>query len=214
MVLTDTYGDIPFTGALDVENNPHAAFDDSKTVVCPGILEMLDAAIAKLDDAKAAEKASPLGTADCFLGGSMDSWAGFAKSLKLKMYLKDFDAHKSDIQALLSAGGLLEQDCAWVNWEDGANKGNPLYEFNIRQLNTTENIRACHTFLEYLLDKKDPRIIKLYEVTANAKKLSAILLMRNWLLTWMNATRAFLAEISQLLMKLQRVVLQSLSLLV
>ena len=100
----------------------------------------------------------------------MDSWAGFAKSLKLKMYLKDFDAHKSDIQALLSAGGLLEQDCAWVNWEDGANKGNPLYEFNIRQLNTTENIRACHTFLEYLLDKKDPRIIKLYEVTANAKK--------------------------------------------
>lgn len=109
----------------------------------------------------------------------MDSWAGFAKSLKLKMYLKDFDAHKSDIQALLSSGGLLEQDCAWVNWEDGTNKGNPLYEFNIRQLNTTENIRACHTFLEYLLDKKDPRIIKLYEVTANAKKLSAILLMRN-----------------------------------
>ena len=83
LVLTDTYGDIPFTGALDVENNPHAAFDDSKTVVYPGILEMLDAAIAKLDDAKAAEKASPLGTADCFLGGSMDSWAGFAKSLKL-----------------------------------------------------------------------------------------------------------------------------------
>lgn len=31
LVLTDTYGDIPFTGALDVENNPHAAFDDSKT---------------------------------------------------------------------------------------------------------------------------------------------------------------------------------------
>lgn len=73
----------------------------------------------------------------------------------------------------------MEQDCAWVNWEDGTNKGNPLYEFNIRQLNTTENIRACHTFLEYLLDKKDPRIIKLYEVTANAKILSAILLMRN-----------------------------------
>ncbi|MDQ9825381.1 SusD/RagB family nutrient-binding outer membrane lipoprotein, partial [Acinetobacter sp. 163] len=41
LVLTDTYGDIPFTGALDVENNPHAAFDDSKTVVYPGILEML-----------------------------------------------------------------------------------------------------------------------------------------------------------------------------
>ena len=38
---------------------------------------------------------------------------------------------------------IYEQDCAWVNWEDGANKGNPLYEFNIRQLNTTENIQMC-----------------------------------------------------------------------
>lgn len=169
LVLTDTYGDIPFTEALDIESHPHAAFDSSKDVVYPGILDMLDAAIAKLDDAKAADKADPIGIVDCFLGGSMDNWAAFAKSLKLKMYLKDFDANKSQIQSLLAAGGLLEQDCAWTNWEDATNKANPLYEYNIRQLNTTENIRACHTFLEYLLDKKDPRVIKLYDQTAVSK---------------------------------------------
>lgn len=170
LVLTDTYGDIPFTEALDIANHPHAAFDSSKDVVYPGVLQMLDDAIAKLDDAKAADKASPIGISDCFFGGSMDKWAAFAKSLKLKMYLKDFDANKAAIQSLLTAGGLLEEDCAWTNWEDATNKANPLYEYNIRQLNTTENIRACHTFLEYLLDKKDPRIIKLYEQTAVSKE--------------------------------------------
>lgn len=164
--LTDSYGDIPFTEALDIENHPHPAFDDSKTVVYPGILEMLDAAIAKLDDAKTADKADPIGSVtDCYLGGSLDKWAAFAKSLKLKMYLKDFDTNKAAIQSLLAAGGLLEEDCAWTSWEDATNKGNPLYEYNIRQLNTTENIRACHTFLEYLLKHKDPRVIKLYEQT-------------------------------------------------
>ena len=174
LMLTDSYGDIPFTEALDIENHPHAAFDDSKSVVYPGIIEMLDAALAKLDDAKTADKADPIGgVTDCYLGGSLDKWAAFAKSLKLKMYLKDFDAHKSDIQALLTAGGLLEEDCAWTSWEDATNKGNPLYEYNIRQLNTTENIRACHTFSEYLLRNKDPRIIRLYEVTVNSSGIYA-----------------------------------------
>ena len=48
LVLTDTYGDIPFTGALDVENNPHAAFDDSKTVVYPAGRGKYDAGCCRL----------------------------------------------------------------------------------------------------------------------------------------------------------------------
>ena len=86
------------------------------------------------------------------------------------MYLKDFDAHKEEIKNLLAEGGLLEEDCAWTAWVDATNKANPLYEFNIRQVNTTENMRACHTFVEYLLAKKDPRIVYLYNQTAASKK--------------------------------------------
>lgn len=168
LVLTDSYGDIPFTQALNYNEYPIPEFDDSKTVVYPGILNMLDEALAKLSDAKTAEKAASMNGTDFFFSGDMDAWAKFARSLKLKMYLKDFDSYKSEIQSLLNSGDLLESDCAWTAWEDATNKSNPLYEFNIRQLNTTENIRACHTFVEYLLDKKDPRIIYLYNVTNNA----------------------------------------------
>lgn len=168
MMLTDSYGDIPFTEALNATiANPK--FDDSKTVVYPGIIALLDEAIAKGDDAIAANATSPVSNYDCYLGGDMKKWVAFAKSLKLKAYLKDYSANASQIASLLAEGGLLEEDCAWTVWEDATNKSNPLYEMNIRQLNTTENMRACQTFLDYMLMNNDPRIVYIYEPTAQAK---------------------------------------------
>ncbi len=51
LVLTDSYGDIPFSESFDIDNNPNPIFEDSKTVVYPGIINMLDEAIAKYNDA-------------------------------------------------------------------------------------------------------------------------------------------------------------------
>lgn len=172
LMLTDSYGDIPFTEALNASiANPK--FDDSKTVVYPGIIKMLDEAIAKGADAETADAISPVGNYDCFLGGDMSKWVAFAKSLKLKMYLKDYTAYATQIASLLSEGDLLEEDCAWTAWEDATNKSNPLYEYNIRQLNTTENIRACQTFLDYMLQNNDPRIAFIYEPTSVSRKTYA-----------------------------------------
>ena len=168
LMLTDSYGDIPFTEALN-SSNANPKFDDSKTVVYPGIIKMLDEAIAKGNDAIAADAISPVANYDCFLGGDMSKWVAFAKSLKLKMYLKDYASNASQIASLLSEGGLLEEDCAWTAWEDATNKSNPLYEYNIRQLNTTENMRACQTFLDYMLQNNDPRIVYIYEPTTVAR---------------------------------------------
>ena len=168
LTLTDSYGDIPFTEALNIAEYPNPKFDSSKDVVYPGILQLLDEAISKESDAAAAEKQNALGVNDCFFGGDMSKWAAFARSLKLKMYLKSYETYSRQISELLSAGGLLEEDCAWTTWEDATNKSNPFYEFNIRQLNTTENVRACHTFLEYMLDKKDLRIMYIYELAGVA----------------------------------------------
>lgn len=169
-VLTDFYEDIPFTEALQPKDFPHPKYDDSKTVVYPGILAMLDEAIAKK-----AEAASALGTGksvkeDFYFKGNVDKWVAFAKSLKLKIMMRDFEAYKTEITALLAEGDLLKEDCKVDVFEDATNKGNPLYEYNIRQLNTQENIRACHTLLEYLLAYNDPRIEELYMVTTVAQR--------------------------------------------
>lgn len=166
-MLTDFYGDIPFTEAINVKEFPSPHYDDSKTVVYPGIIKMLDEAIAKASEAKGG--LNPLiGTKDFFFSGDIDEWVAFAKSLKLKLYLRDYEANKTQIASLISAGGLLTKNCAFSVFEDATNKGNPLYEYNIRQLNTKENIRACHTFLEFLLAYNDPRIEQIYELTSTA----------------------------------------------
>lgn len=163
LMLTDSYGDIPFTEALNVEvKNPK--FDDSKSVVYPGIITLLDEALAK--EADAAKRPS-MDVNDFFFGGNMTKWCQFARSLKLKMYLKDYAANAAAINDLIkNSDQLLQEDCAWTKWEDSNNHGNPFYEANIRQLNTQENVRACHTLLEFLKKNNDPRIIMLYNPTA------------------------------------------------
>lgn len=167
MMLADLYETIPFTEAND-PNIKLPKYDDGKTVVYPGIIALLDEAIAA--QPKAIDKTnSIIGIQDMYFNGNIAKWVAFAKSLKLKAYLKDFNANNAKISALLNEGGLLEEDCAMTTFEDATSKGNPLYEYNIRQLNTRENMRACHTFLEFLIANNDPRIEAIYEVTANAQ---------------------------------------------
>ncbi|WP_455626315.1 SusD/RagB family nutrient-binding outer membrane lipoprotein [Parabacteroides sp.] len=168
-ILTDIYEDIPFTEALQAKEFPKPKYDDSRTVVYPGILALLDEAIAK--QSEAADRGNPvLSTGDYYFNGKIDKWVAFAKSLKLKVMLRDFESYKSQISSLLSDGNLLEEDCAVTVFEDATNKGNPFYEYNIRQLNTRENIRASHTLLEFLLANEDPRIMELFLPTTVAQR--------------------------------------------
>ncbi|MDR0972715.1 MAG: SusD/RagB family nutrient-binding outer membrane lipoprotein [Prevotellaceae bacterium] len=169
-LLTDWYEDIPFTEALNAEY-PNPKYDSSKTVVYPGIITLLDEAIAKENDAKNIANATlTISNQDYFFGGDISKWVAFAKSLKLKVLMRDFAANQAAIQSLLNAGGLLEEDCKFTAFTDATDKGNPLYEYNIRQLNTTENIRACQTMVEYLLAYGDPRIADFYEITTAAQR--------------------------------------------
>lgn len=164
-MLTDLYGDIPFTEAMDIKTYPYPKYDDSRTVVYPGILALLNAALAK--EQQALEPTNPtIGKYDMFMGGKIENWIAFAKNLKLKVLMRDFTANQAAIATLLSEGGFYEADCAMIVFEDASNKGNPFFEYNIRQLNTKENVRASHTLCEYLITYNDPRIVNLYEMTA------------------------------------------------
>lgn len=163
-LLMNLYEDIPFTEALNADEFPYPNYDSGKSVVYPAVIAMLDEAIAKEGQATASGQPT-IANKDYYFNGDIDKWVAFAKSLKLKLYMMDFDANKSAIQSMLSAGGLLEEDCAVTCWEDATNKGNPFYEMNIRQLNTQENVRAAHTFIEYMIEKDDIRLNNIFEPT-------------------------------------------------
>ena len=165
-ILVDFYEDIPFTEALNPEY-AYPNYDKGQTTVYPALIAMLDEAIAKQGEASSASQPT-IANKDYYYNGDIDKWIAFAKSLKLKLLRRDFSANSAAIDSMLNAGGLLEEDCAVTCWEDASNKGNPFYEMNIRQLNTKENVRACHTFLEYLLANDDIRLHYIYEPTYNA----------------------------------------------
>jgi len=134
-ILTDLYGDIPFTEALDPTHYPYPHYDDSKTIVYPGLLKILDEALSRQQEAKQSHHPA-IGNEDFYFRGNIDLWIAFAKSLKLKILLRDFGTYQTAIQELLAEGGFLEEDCKFTGFEDTAYKGNPFYEFNIRTLNS------------------------------------------------------------------------------
>jgi len=177
-LLIDLYEDIPFTEALNADEFPYPNYDNGKTVIYPAIISMLDEAIAK-ESAATASGQPTIANKDYYFNGNISKWVAFAKSLKLKLYMKDFDANKSAIQSLLSSGGLLEEDCAVTCWEDATNKGNPFYESNIRQLNTQENVRASHTFIEYMIANNDVRLNYIYEPTYESTQNPAATSLRD-----------------------------------
>lgn len=80
-VLVETFGDVPYTEALDVNNKPLPKYDDAMTVF-KALLTRLDAAIGKLN-----KNFGSFGAADNMYGGNVALWYKFANSLKLRMGL-------------------------------------------------------------------------------------------------------------------------------
>lgn len=89
-VLVNTFGDIPYTEALD-PTNFFPKYDDAKTVYYD-LLTRLDADIAALNTS-----AESFGSADLIYGGDVAKWIKFANSLKLRMgvLLADSDPTKA-----------------------------------------------------------------------------------------------------------------------
>lgn len=154
-ILVEAYGDIPFTEALDFENNKAPKFDNAKEVNGK-IISLLDEALGKQADA---EGLASMDGNDLVFGGDIAQWAQFAKSLKLKILMRDpnFSANSAAIQALLTEDDLLTTDAKITIFEDKENNSNPLYENDRRKLNTQNNIRASSTLAKFLKQNNDPR---------------------------------------------------------
>jgi hypothetical protein len=99
--LVTTFGNIPYTQALNI-NNPFPAYDDQKTVYY-ALLTRLDTDIAALNTS-----AGSYGSADIVYGGSPASWIKFANTFKLKMgiTIADYDnvKAKATVEAAYNAG--------------------------------------------------------------------------------------------------------------
>jgi len=169
-MLVSLYEHIPFSEALMGDANLTPKFDDPKAVDA-GIVALLDAAVAKKDSALAV--ATSMGAKDMIFAGDITKWVKFAKTLKLKVLMRDFTANQAAIQALLTEGDLLATDAKMTQFTDAENKSNPLYENDRRKLNTTSNIRVSATLIAFLKNYNDPRIAIFAEPATQYLKLGA-----------------------------------------
>lgn len=157
-VLVDLYDQVPYKEALLGQANTQPVFDKGHDVYV-GLIAEIDAALAQNYNVDLGPTDAPT---DFIFGGSMSKWAQFANTLKLKMYLRMVNAAPAEAQAgvtkLFTSPNFLTSNAAITNFVNTANKDNPFYEYNIRSLNTTTNLRASKTLVGYLTANSDPRI--------------------------------------------------------
>ncbi|WP_264520614.1 SusD/RagB family nutrient-binding outer membrane lipoprotein [Flavobacterium sp. N1994] len=103
-VLVDTFGDVPYSEALDVEAHPLPKYDDAQTIY-KDLISKLTAASTTLDSGY-----DSFGDADLIYAGSAAKWKLFANSLRLKMAINmdDIDHTYASAQALAAvADGVI-----------------------------------------------------------------------------------------------------------
>jgi hypothetical protein len=166
-VLVDLYDQVPYAEAFKGLENLQPKFEDGYTIY-KGLLAEIDTALAK--DFRSGELGAADQKADLVFGGDMDRWEEFANTLKLKMYLRMVNKKPAEAQAGITAlyssnAPFLSEDAAIKSFENEANKSNPMYEYNVRKLNVSTNLRASRTMLTYLQANGDSRLLSYYTNT-------------------------------------------------
>ncbi|HEY4155288.1 MAG TPA: SusD/RagB family nutrient-binding outer membrane lipoprotein [Puia sp.] len=162
-IMVDMYDQIPYSEALGGAAQLKPKFDDGYDIYT-SLLSSLDSA---LNGDFSAGTNTNLGATDLVFGGDVGQWKLFANTLKLKFYLRMINAHadvaQSGITAMMSAGtSFLASDAAVTNFTDAPSQDNPFFEWNQRTLNTTANLKASATFVLWLEQANDPRIVSYF----------------------------------------------------
>ena len=166
-VLVNTFGDIPYTEALDPQN-ALPVYDDAQTVY-NDILDRLDAAVAQLDpeveNTEAWKNALAWKNGDILYGGDIDNWLKFGNSLKLKLGMVVADVDNARAKALAEsatatgAGGVISSNAENAAFEYLAAppNNNPISSNVKGPLSTREDYVAANTLVDAMNQRNDPR---------------------------------------------------------
>ncbi|MCE7064980.1 SusD/RagB family nutrient-binding outer membrane lipoprotein [Dyadobacter sp. CY326] len=150
-VLVNTFGNIPYSQAMDI-NNVQASYEDDAAIYAD-LVKKLDAAIGSFDEA-----APGFPDQELFYDGDIERWIQFAHSLKLRfgITLADIDPAVSKKISEEAAAHVFASnaDEAKLNYTANPPTANPLYD-NLRQRN--DNVGA-NTFVNALTATGDPRL--------------------------------------------------------
>jgi hypothetical protein len=163
-VLTDAFGMIPFSEALQGEEGTFTPIFDSQEDVYTGIVAMLDEANTLLDGTGGID-----GTSDILYGGDYTGWKKMANSLKFRALMrisakKDVSADLQDIvnNRMVFTGNADEAKLVYLSSDPNAN---PLYETIV--FGTRGEWKVNSVLVDMLNSYNDPRLPVMAQLNAD-----------------------------------------------
>lgn len=161
--LVETYGDIPYSEALDVDNTL-PAYDDAFTVY-KDLLQRLTSAVSSLNS-----EGSFSASEDLIYAGDADKWRKFGNTLKMRMgmVLADVDPglSKSTVESAVSAGVFQSnEDTAAYMYSEAAPNNNPVNDNLV--LSGRNDYVAAETLINVMNDLNDPRRAEYFDPNIN-----------------------------------------------
>lgn len=152
-VLADTYGDVPYSEALQGVDNLLPKYDDDAAIYAD-LFTRLDAALSQLNNG------GSFGSEDLIYNGDTDNWKKFGNSLKLKMAVQtaDFDAARSKTlaaQAVASGVFTSTDDDYDFPFQLTPPHTNPIW-VDLVQSNRNDFV-VTNTFISLITPLNDPR---------------------------------------------------------
>ena len=157
-LVTDIYGDVPFSEALQGRDGViKPKYDDQKSIY-EGLLKMLDDAVATLKSSSDVIDDEQ----DLLYEGDKEGWIRFANSLKVRMLVRSYEAFGGSKQAELQqmAKSALMNDNSWnasMPYQ-GTNDGDSWYFAQTGNDNELTRRKPSITFIKALRGNGDPRL--------------------------------------------------------
>lgn len=162
-ILTDLYGDIPYSEAVKIDQTLTPKYDAQKDVYL-GLLNDLKKASEQINTA-----GSPI-SGDLIYNGNLTKWKKFANSLRLRIALriadKDPQTAKTVIAELAADKSALiasNEDIAQLIYQASPNQ-NPVS----RDRETRDDYRVSKSVIDKLQELKDPRLAIFANKTVDA----------------------------------------------
>jgi hypothetical protein len=153
MVLVNTFGNVPYTQALDV-NNIYPKYDDGKAIF-DDLATRLDRAINSID-----VSAGGFDVNDLLYGGDMAGWKTFGNTLKLYlgMMYAEVDAAKAKSMVEAAAPGAIQSNAENVafHYLGAPPNTNPVWVDLIQS--GRKDFVAANTIVDIMNGLSDPRV--------------------------------------------------------
>lgn len=153
--MVNTWGDLPYTQALNVDEHGQPTYDDAATIYAD-LLRRLDAAIALINTGE-----TGFGDADLLYGDDMAGWLKFAHSLRLRMAITLADVNPAEAQSIISESASLaftsNADNASFAYQTSTPNNNPVSGALNPNFTTRQDYVGGKPFIDRLNSLSDPR---------------------------------------------------------